>query len=59
MYIDDFPWWNVQISIPLTRDEWECIKGSLELTLHDRCIGNEGEMERHIIDRIEKNLRIE
>lgn len=59
MYNDYSPWWDAQIGIAFTRDEWECIKGSLELTLHDRCIGNEGEMERNIIDRIEKNLGVE
>lgn len=59
MYNDYFPWWDAQIGISFTREEWECIKGSLELTIHDRCIGNEGEMERNIIDRIERNLRIE
>lgn len=47
------------VQIPFTRNEWECIKGSLELTIHDRCIGNEGDMERNIIDRIERNLGIE
>lgn len=48
-----------QIAMHFTREEWESIVQSLELTIHDRCIGNEGEMERNIIDRIEKTIGVE
>lgn len=57
MYNDYTPWWDGQIGISFTREEWECIKASLELTIHDRCIGNEGEMELSIIDRINNNIK--
>lgn len=49
-----------QISIPFTRDEWLCIKGSLEYNIHyGETYPDECEEERNIIDRIEKNLGIE
>lgn len=57
---NDYPLYlTLPMQMTFTVEEWECIKDSLELTIHDRCIGNEGEMERNIIDRIEKNLGIE
>lgn len=54
------PYWEGQIGIPFTREEWKSILSCIQYTIHysttsaDRC-----EMENNIMDRIEKNLGIE
>lgn len=57
---NDYPLYRtLPIQMTFTVEEWECILSSLELTIHDRCIGTEGAEELNIIDRIQKNLGIE
>lgn len=61
MYNDYFPWWDAQIGISFTREEWETILHELkQLYAIPDFPANDYDMGIvNIMDRIEKNLGTE
>lgn len=54
------PYWDGQIGIPFTREEWLEIIGCIEYSIHyGETYPDECASERNIVDRIQKNLGIE